>query len=365
MSKLDGKPDDVHDEEYHTMIEGMLSNKEFRKTLPAGLVEQYYDLTCGYSRPDQFGPATSSFSESDNLNLFNGNLITILINATKKATNATAAILGNHNKTTNPGTFLSASTVAMAPHPNSSPGLPIDPNRDLVKRRSAPRPSSLQQNGEIVHEEENGGKKDLTSKIVKVLPVHEVMCPFTGLAGDIDSSKILFLSISRGPRGISMEKIKCTPKLKAVVVVYCIRARGLMDKLFMEEMVMERVRAGGCKARLRLHIWTIHCLSEGRGSQVLIDDQLAKQLGVTTGTDDQISRPSVTPIKDSIGHHPPNKQVGNGGKRLTKQWDCPETDYADHHKLDPDPDSLNTPPHNILNFKSTSLDYVQTKPSSS
>ncbi|CAH7685533.1 hypothetical protein PPACK8108_LOCUS20075 [Phakopsora pachyrhizi] len=327
MSKLDGKPDDVHDEEYHTMIEGMLSNKEFRKTLPAGLVEQYYDLTCGYSRPDQFGPAPSSFSESDNLNLFNGNLITILINATKKATNATAAILGNHNETTNPGTFLSASTVAMAPHPNSSPGLPIDPNRDLVKWRSAPRPSSLQQNGEIVHEEENGGKKDLTSKIVKVLPVHEVMCPFTGLAGDIDSSKILFLSISRGP------------------LVYCIRARGLMDKLFMEEMVMERVRAGGC--------------------QVLIDDQLAKQLGVTTGTDDQISRPSVTPIKDSIGHHPPNKQVGNGGKRLTKQWDCPETDYADHHKLDPDPDSLNTPPHNILNFKSTSLDYVQTKPSSS
>ncbi|CAH7675767.1 hypothetical protein PPACK8108_LOCUS10816 [Phakopsora pachyrhizi] len=120
MSKLDGKPDDVHDEEYHTMIEGMLSNKEFRKALPAGLVEQYYDLTCGYSRPDQFGPAPSSFSESDNLNLFNKNLCTILINATKKATNATAAILGNHNKTTNPGTFLSASTVAMAPHPNSS-----------------------------------------------------------------------------------------------------------------------------------------------------------------------------------------------------------------------------------------------------
>ncbi|KAI8446396.1 hypothetical protein BY996DRAFT_6422570 [Phakopsora pachyrhizi] len=52
MSKLDGKPDDVHDEEYHMMIEGMLSNKEFRKTLPAGLVQQYYDLTCGYSRPD-------------------------------------------------------------------------------------------------------------------------------------------------------------------------------------------------------------------------------------------------------------------------------------------------------------------------
>ncbi|KAI8442770.1 hypothetical protein BY996DRAFT_6428839 [Phakopsora pachyrhizi] len=52
MSKLDGKPDDVHDEEYHMMIEGMLSNKEFRKTLPAGLVQQYYNLTCGYSRPD-------------------------------------------------------------------------------------------------------------------------------------------------------------------------------------------------------------------------------------------------------------------------------------------------------------------------
>ncbi|KAI8449621.1 hypothetical protein BY996DRAFT_6490719 [Phakopsora pachyrhizi] len=52
-------------------------------------------------------------------------------------------------------------------------------------------------------------------------------------------------------------------------------------------------------------------------------------------------------------------------KRLTKRWDCPETDYDDHHKLDPDPDSLNTPPHNILNFKSTSLDYVQTQPSSS
>ncbi|KAI8461420.1 hypothetical protein BY996DRAFT_6408662 [Phakopsora pachyrhizi] len=96
--------------------------------------------------------------------------------------------------------------------------------------------------------------------------------------------------------------------------------------------------------------------------QVLIDDQLAKQLGVTTRTDDQISRPSVTPIKDSIGYHPPKKfssyvtwcdnsrrtvvevylqspwpwslsqevrQVGNGGKRLTKRWDCPETDYAD------------------------------------
>ncbi|CAH7690167.1 hypothetical protein PPACK8108_LOCUS25414 [Phakopsora pachyrhizi] len=133
ISKLDGKPDDVHDEEYHTMIEGMLSNKEFRKTLPAGLVEQYYDPTCGYSRPDQFGPAPSSFSESDNLNLFNGNLITILINATKKATNATAAILGNHNKTTNPGTFLSASTVAMAPHPNSSRGLPSHSNLRRVQ----------------------------------------------------------------------------------------------------------------------------------------------------------------------------------------------------------------------------------------
>ncbi|KAI8446762.1 hypothetical protein BY996DRAFT_6422011 [Phakopsora pachyrhizi] len=286
MSKLDGKPDDVHDEEYHTMIEGMLSNKEFRKTLPAGLVEQYYDLTCGYSRPDQFGPAPSSFSESDNLNLFNGNLITILINATKKATNATAAFLGNHNKTINPGTFLSASTVAMAPHPNSSPGLPSHSNLRRV----------------------------------------QWVVALVGRA----------LMSSR--ESISMEKIKCTPKLKAVVVVYCIRARGLMDKLFMEDMVMEilriflkknlrkayalGVRAGGCKACLRLHIWTIHCLSEGRGSaialvslstlscdpgQVLIDDQLAKQLGVTTGTDDQISRPSVTPIKDSIGHHPPNK----------------------------------------------------------
>ncbi|KAI8445418.1 hypothetical protein BY996DRAFT_6424121 [Phakopsora pachyrhizi] len=41
--------------------------------------------------------------------------------------------------------------------------------------------------------------------------------------------------------------------------------------------------------------------------QVLIDDQLANQLGVTTRTDDQISRPSVTPIKDSIGHHPPKE----------------------------------------------------------
>ncbi|CAH7669740.1 expressed protein [Phakopsora pachyrhizi] len=108
MSKMDGKPDDVHDEEYHTMIEGMLSDKEFRKTLPAGLVEQYYDLTRGYSRPNRFGPAPSSFSESDNLNLFNGNLITILMDATKKATDATAAILGNHNKTTNPGTFLNS-----------------------------------------------------------------------------------------------------------------------------------------------------------------------------------------------------------------------------------------------------------------
>ncbi|CAH7672051.1 hypothetical protein PPACK8108_LOCUS6832 [Phakopsora pachyrhizi] len=201
MSKLDGKPDDVHDEEYHTMIEGMLSNKEFRKTLPAGLVEQYYDLTCGYSRPDQFGPATSSFSESDNLNLFNGNLITILINATKKATNATAAILGNHNKTTNPGTFLSASTVAMAPHPDSSPGLPSHSNLRMVQWGMCPyeliqtvtlRNRGGEQNGEIVfsdlravlnkvHEEENGGKKDLNSKIVKVLPVHEVMCPFTAV----------------------------------------------------------------------------------------------------------------------------------------------------------------------------------------
>ncbi|KAI8446534.1 hypothetical protein BY996DRAFT_6422360 [Phakopsora pachyrhizi] len=52
ISKMDGKLDDVHDEEYHTMIKGMLSDKEFRKTLPAGLVEQYYNLTCGYSRPD-------------------------------------------------------------------------------------------------------------------------------------------------------------------------------------------------------------------------------------------------------------------------------------------------------------------------
>ncbi|KAI8444663.1 hypothetical protein BY996DRAFT_6425489 [Phakopsora pachyrhizi] len=108
MSKMDGKPDDVHDEEYHTMAEGMLSNKELRKTLPAGLVDQYYYLTCGYSRLDQFGPAPSSFSESDNLNLFNGNLITILMDTTKKATNATAAILGNHNKTTNPSTFLNS-----------------------------------------------------------------------------------------------------------------------------------------------------------------------------------------------------------------------------------------------------------------
>ncbi|CAH7672691.1 hypothetical protein PPACK8108_LOCUS7512 [Phakopsora pachyrhizi] len=179
MSKLDGKPDDVHDEEYHTMIEGMLSNKEFRKTLPAGLVEQYYDLTCGYSKPDQFGPAPSSFSESDNLNLFNGNLITILINATKKATNATAAILGNHNKTTNPGTFLSASTVAMAPHPNSSPGLPS--HSDLRRQNGEIVFSDLRTVLNKVHEEENGGKKDLTSKIVKVLPVHEVMCPFTGV----------------------------------------------------------------------------------------------------------------------------------------------------------------------------------------
>ncbi|CAH7668558.1 hypothetical protein PPACK8108_LOCUS10844 [Phakopsora pachyrhizi] len=38
---------------------------------------------------------------------------------------------------------------------------------------------------------------------------------------------------------------------------------------------------------------------------VLIDDQLAKQLSITTITDDQISHPSVTPIMDSIGHHPP------------------------------------------------------------
>ncbi|CAH7669402.1 hypothetical protein PPACK8108_LOCUS4020 [Phakopsora pachyrhizi] len=117
----------------------------------------------------------------------------------------------------------------------------VDPNRNLVKRRSAPRPSSLQQNGEIVisdvNEEENGGKKDLTSKIMKVLTVHEDMCPFTGLAGDIDSSEISFSSISRG-----MEKIGGTPKLKAVVVVYCIRARDLTDKLFMEEMVMESLR---------------------------------------------------------------------------------------------------------------------------
>ncbi|KAI8456788.1 hypothetical protein BY996DRAFT_6412121 [Phakopsora pachyrhizi] len=52
MSKMDGKLDDFHDEEYHMMIKGMLSNKEFRKTLPAGLVEQYYNLTCVYSRPD-------------------------------------------------------------------------------------------------------------------------------------------------------------------------------------------------------------------------------------------------------------------------------------------------------------------------
>ncbi|CAH7676048.1 hypothetical protein PPACK8108_LOCUS11151 [Phakopsora pachyrhizi] len=37
MSKMDGKPDDVHDKEYHTMIKGLLSDKEFRKTLPAGL----------------------------------------------------------------------------------------------------------------------------------------------------------------------------------------------------------------------------------------------------------------------------------------------------------------------------------------
>ncbi|KAI8456789.1 hypothetical protein BY996DRAFT_6412122 [Phakopsora pachyrhizi] len=40
---------------------------------------------------------------------------------------------------------------------------------------------------------------------------------------------------------------------------------------------------------------------------VLIDDQSAKQLGVTTRTDDQISHPSVTPIKDLIGHHPPKE----------------------------------------------------------
>ncbi|KAI8454395.1 hypothetical protein BY996DRAFT_6440386 [Phakopsora pachyrhizi] len=79
---------------------------------------------------------------------------------------------------------------------------------------------------------------------------------------------------------------------------------------------------------------------------VLIDDQLANQLGVTTRTDDQISRPSVTPIEDSIGHHPPKdlcqevRQVDNGGKRLTKRWDCPETDYADGLRLNPPFDSL-------------------------
>ncbi|KAI8457259.1 hypothetical protein BY996DRAFT_6411773 [Phakopsora pachyrhizi] len=263
MSKLDGKPDDVHDEEYHTMIEGMLSNKEFRKTLPAGLVEQYYDLTCGYSRPDQFGPAPSSFSESDNLNLFNGNLITILINATKKATNATAAILGNHNKTTNPGTFLSASTVAMAPHPNSSRGLPSHSNLRraqwvvaLVGRALMSSRESKGSHGQTLYGGDGYGE-----------------------------------------------------------------SAYLLEKKFAQGYALG-VRAGGCKARLILHIWTIHCLSEGRGSaialvslstlscdpgQVLIDDQLAKQLGVTTGTDDQISHPSVTPIKDSIGHHPPNK----------------------------------------------------------
>ncbi|CAH7684078.1 hypothetical protein PPACK8108_LOCUS18049 [Phakopsora pachyrhizi] len=405
-------PDDVHDEEYHTMIEGMLSNKEFRKTLPAGLVEQYYDLTCGYSRPDQFGPATSSLSESDNLNLFNGNLITILMNETKKATNATAAILGNHSKTTTPSTFLTASTsqqskegsMSMArdillgnrnidtlfqpsthsqkqsnqeccylsggfdradlilawidasnydgtslglnvvnPSTNDSQNLSncemrhldVDPNHNLVKQRSAPRPSSLQQNGKIVHEEENGGKKDLTSKIVKVLPAHEqtLYCSWQGTS--IAARFCFCLLVMTLVNSKSMEKIKGTPKLKVVVVVYCIRARDLRDKLFMEEMC---------------HSFGIFVYYLRDPGQVLIDDQLAKQLGVTTRTDDQVSCPSVTPIKDSIGHHPP-KQVGNGGKRLTKRWDCPETDYADHHKLDPDPDSLNTPPHNILNFK--------------
>ncbi|CAH7673594.1 hypothetical protein PPACK8108_LOCUS8467 [Phakopsora pachyrhizi] len=76
MSKMDGKPDDVHDKEYHTMIKGLLSDKEFRKTLPAGLnedsqkylarkLQHRYIVSTFYPFPKAKQPRTGSLPGSD------------------------------------------------------------------------------------------------------------------------------------------------------------------------------------------------------------------------------------------------------------------------------------------------------------
>ncbi|KAI8449066.1 hypothetical protein BY996DRAFT_6602092 [Phakopsora pachyrhizi] len=176
MSKMDGKPDDVHDEEYHTMIKGMLSDKEFRKTLPEGLYGQQY-----LARKSQHRYIVSTFYPFPK---------------------------------------------AKQPRTGSLPG------SDLVP---------LQTN-------------DLTLVSYNTLRWTIDACNYDGTS--------LGLNIVNPSTNHSQ--------------------------------------------KLRLKQWAV----------VLIDDQLAKQLGVTTRTDDRISRPSVTPIKDSIGHHPP-KEFSTYVKSLT------------------------------------------------
>ncbi|KAI8455634.1 hypothetical protein BY996DRAFT_6543244 [Phakopsora pachyrhizi] len=243
MSKMDGKPDDVHDEENHTMIEGMLSDKEFRKTLPAGL-----------------------------LNLFNENIITILMDATKKATNATAAILGNHNKTTNPGTFLNSL--------NSSNG---------STSQFLSRPSKSQQSKE-------GSMSMARDILLGNCNIDTLFQPSTHsqkqsnqeccyLSGGFDRADWILAWIEAcNYYGTSLGLNVVNPSSN--------HSPNLRSSL--------PSQLTGSKHGQ----WSTLSLDPG---QVLIDDQLAKQLGVTTRTDDQISRPSVTPVKDSIGHHPPKE----------------------------------------------------------
>ncbi|KAI8459723.1 hypothetical protein BY996DRAFT_6527450 [Phakopsora pachyrhizi] len=214
ISKMDGKPDDVHDEEYHTMIKGMLSNKEFRKTLPAALL------------PYSWMPPKKKPMQQPQY----------LVITTKQQT---------------PEHFLTASTSQQSKEVSMRMARDIllgNCNIDTLFQPSTH--SQKQSNQECYYLSGGFGRADWILAWIDA-------CNYDGTSFGLNVRSTL----SPDPG------------------------------------------------------WA------------LIDDQLAKQLGVTTRTDDQISRPSVTPIKDSIGHHPPKefstyvkrRQVGHGGKRWSAQ----------------------------------------------
>ncbi|KAI8460945.1 hypothetical protein BY996DRAFT_6521009 [Phakopsora pachyrhizi] len=211
ISKMDGKPEDVHDEEYHTMIEGMLSDKEFRKTLPAGLVEQYYNLTCGYT-----------------------------------------AILGNHKKTTNPSTFLNS----------------LNSSNDSTSQFLS-RPSESQQS-----------KESSMSMARDILLGNR----------NIDTFVVIFQEALTGQTG-SLPGSDLVPlQTNDLTLVSYNTLRWTIDACNYDG------------TSLGLNI-----VNPSTNHSQKLSGLLSPQLGVTTRTDDQISRPSVTPIKDSIGHHPPKE----------------------------------------------------------